>query len=495
RFSTTAKILISAIGILELPKFPNIAGASSFKGDMFHSARWDTGVDLRGKKVAMIGNGASATQFVPVISQDPTPSWFFAPIAKDYIVCTTPKEQLKDLVPTYSLGCKRMIFDTNFLGALHRPNLKLNWDGIQLICEDGIINKKVNHGEKLTFDVLIFATGFTVSSSNARGTGLGWRETPARESLLFLLRSAAGLDLGFLPHTRELESSQVEQGRVGWWDRTGTGSVTAGVWGDYPSHHTDEMRMSGVGESGARREWDADWDAWGVRGGRGALRERCGLLASPNSKPWGDKAVIILHWVWAILLYLILTRFSLLFSYSIPIFYQAVCHTHAHFSTPHPSSIHATVLYFRRARGKIGVLGQGRLWVGVGKASRIYEIGNKKLLPKVENTPQYPRIAIQAAGEQVVDFRRRPAAAVGHSRALLLCAATPAPFRRAAASVVSPSQPRNLRACVKKSPLPCASSCARAWPYRRCAAPPHRRPAYSKFIPGKARPGSRTDNF
>lgn len=59
-FVTTAKILISALGILDIPRYPNIAGLSSFKGEMFHSARWDTGVDLRGKRVAVIGNGASA---------------------------------------------------------------------------------------------------------------------------------------------------------------------------------------------------------------------------------------------------------------------------------------------------------------------------------------------------------------------------------------------------------------------------------------------------
>ncbi|KAF7359005.1 hypothetical protein MSAN_01241200 [Mycena sanguinolenta] len=200
RFTATAKILISALG-----------------GDTFHSARWNTGVDLRGKNVAVIGNGASATQFVPVISEDPsvqiiefcrTPNWFLPPIrssytprwkwifrnvpgvlrllrftfylrsellyrlvfankfisskyvnvAKNYIVSTAPKEGLDRLIPNYSIGCKRLIFDTDYLEALHRPNLKLNWDGIQSICEDGIITKK---GEKLSFDVLIFATGFT----------------------------------------------------------------------------------------------------------------------------------------------------------------------------------------------------------------------------------------------------------------------------------------------------------------------------------------------
>ncbi|KAJ6565930.1 hypothetical protein DFH09DRAFT_1034740 [Mycena vulgaris] len=217
RFSTTAKILISALGLLEVPRFPSIAGVSSFKGEMFHSARWDTGVDLRGKCVAVVGNGASATQFVPVITQDPTvqvtefcrtPNWFLPPIrvdytprwkwtfrniplamrlyrfflylrsealylfvfankairtkytvvAKDYIMRTAPKEDLKHLIPSYSLGCKRVIFDTHFLSALYRPNLSLNWDGIHSIAEDGIVTKK---GEKLAFDVIIFATGFT----------------------------------------------------------------------------------------------------------------------------------------------------------------------------------------------------------------------------------------------------------------------------------------------------------------------------------------------
>jgi cation diffusion facilitator CzcD-associated flavoprotein CzcO len=58
--TTTAKILISAIGILEVPRFPDISGISSFKGETFHSARWNTDIELGGKRIAVIGNGASA---------------------------------------------------------------------------------------------------------------------------------------------------------------------------------------------------------------------------------------------------------------------------------------------------------------------------------------------------------------------------------------------------------------------------------------------------
>ncbi|KAJ7656021.1 hypothetical protein DFH06DRAFT_1269536 [Mycena polygramma] len=218
RFSTSATILISAIGLVEVPQVPSIAGLSSFKGEMFHPARWDMGADLRGKRVAVVGNGASATQFVPIISQDPsvqvtefcrTPNWFLPPIRadysplwkwtfrniplamriyrlflylrmtnlqgrKNYIKRTAPKGELEHLIPKYNtypqppiqlhpaefwvgIGCKRITFDTNFLEALHRPNMKLNWDGIQSISEDGIITKK---GQKLSFDVIIFGTGF-----------------------------------------------------------------------------------------------------------------------------------------------------------------------------------------------------------------------------------------------------------------------------------------------------------------------------------------------
>jgi cation diffusion facilitator CzcD-associated flavoprotein CzcO len=57
--TTTAQVLISAIGILEIPRYPEIKGISDFRGTIFHSARWDD-TELSGKRVAVIGNGASA---------------------------------------------------------------------------------------------------------------------------------------------------------------------------------------------------------------------------------------------------------------------------------------------------------------------------------------------------------------------------------------------------------------------------------------------------
>ena len=80
----TANAVISAVGQLNRPSFPDIAGRDSFAGPAFHSARWDHDVDLAGKRVAVIGTGASAVQFIPEIAPtvgellvfQRTPPWF-----------------------------------------------------------------------------------------------------------------------------------------------------------------------------------------------------------------------------------------------------------------------------------------------------------------------------------------------------------------------------------------------------------------------------------
>ncbi|KAJ7494237.1 hypothetical protein B0H11DRAFT_929851 [Mycena galericulata] len=215
--SLTATILISAIGLLQIPKFPDIPGISKFRGDSFHSARWDNSVSLRGKRVAVIGSGASATQLVPLISEDPTVqitqyrrsrSWILPPVRHEYSAiqkwllghvpfylrayrnfhfiwsellyvaifgnCTNPYverivkaymtkaapieyvDQVIPSHPNHKVGCKRVTYDTNYLSSLARPNLALAWDPIQSISEGGIRSM-----EGLTsFDVIIYATGY-----------------------------------------------------------------------------------------------------------------------------------------------------------------------------------------------------------------------------------------------------------------------------------------------------------------------------------------------
>ncbi|KAF7353943.1 hypothetical protein MVEN_01080600 [Mycena venus] len=212
----TAAILVSAIGLLEVPKFPEVPGISRFRGETFHSARWDTLVSLTGKRVAVIGSGPSATQFVPIISEDPTVnvtqycrsrSWILAPArveystiqkwllrhvpfylkafrwfcfiwaenlyfaifgnhsmnqvveqqVKAYMMEATPAEYIDQVIPVdpnHKVGCKRVIFDTNYLASLARPNMSLVWDPIESITEDG----------SGAFDVIIYGTGYVVDN-------------------------------------------------------------------------------------------------------------------------------------------------------------------------------------------------------------------------------------------------------------------------------------------------------------------------------------------
>ncbi|KAG1788132.1 uncharacterized protein HD556DRAFT_1448111 [Suillus plorans] len=216
RISSVAHVVISAVGILDAPRIPyEIPGVRKFQGVSFHSAQWPGSIDLRNKRVAVIGNASSGAQFVPSVSEDPsvevvnfirTPTWFnsrphipysdtekwiFAniPLAMrlhrawimfwfdfpslvrpsdktlkkrreamtKYILDNAPSRYHAHMIPDYPPGCKRTVANSGFLDVLHRPNLTLNFDGIDNIAEDGIVTKT---GEMLPFDVIVYATGF-----------------------------------------------------------------------------------------------------------------------------------------------------------------------------------------------------------------------------------------------------------------------------------------------------------------------------------------------
>ncbi|KAF8888349.1 hypothetical protein BD779DRAFT_1611364 [Infundibulicybe gibba] len=190
--STSANILISAVGILEVPRAPDIPGVKDFAGDVFHSARWNNSVELRGRKVAVRANYSplSIWTFRNIPFAMRLYRWwlflrseifyyaFFriswsrgrlTKMFRNYILKNAPEKYHKYIAPTYTLGCKRMIFDTNYIATLHKPNMDVNWDGIDRITADGILTKT---GEKLCFDVIIFATGFTADKYpiNIRGS-------------------------------------------------------------------------------------------------------------------------------------------------------------------------------------------------------------------------------------------------------------------------------------------------------------------------------------
>jgi 4-hydroxyacetophenone monooxygenase len=131
-----ANAVISAVGQLNRPSFPAIDGTRSFRGPSFHSAEWDHGVDLRGKRVAVIGTGASAVQFIPEIAREVdellvfqrTPPWF-APTEDYHDEVTAGQKWLYAHVPSYSEWHRFWIFWRMGDGVLANVRVDPAWDG------------------------------------------------------------------------------------------------------------------------------------------------------------------------------------------------------------------------------------------------------------------------------------------------------------------------------------------------------------------------------
>jgi cation diffusion facilitator CzcD-associated flavoprotein CzcO len=226
----TADVLIGAVGALSEPSVPELAGLASFAGKTFHSARWDHDHDLAGRRVAVIGTGASAIQFVPAIQPrvaslsvfQRTPPWivprrdralgereksilrrsraaqwlkrtriyalreavglafFDARAAKlaQRIALTHLERQVPDaalrarLTPGYTMGCKRILLSDDYLPALTRANVEVVTDRIREIRPEGVVTID---GALREVDTLIFGTGFQVQrfpfGEHVRGKG------------------------------------------------------------------------------------------------------------------------------------------------------------------------------------------------------------------------------------------------------------------------------------------------------------------------------------
>jgi 4-hydroxyacetophenone monooxygenase len=218
-----ADVVVSAVGQLNRPKLPAIEGRDTFAGGVLHSAQWDPSVDVRGKRVAVIGTGASGIQVIPAIADDVdelvvyqrTPNWFMptpdyhAPMpdgmqwlmehvpayhqwyrlslfwrmaegmlpaarlgprndALRTILETYLRAQFADrpdlveqVVPDYPPLAKRILLDDgSWAATLTRANVELVTERIERITPDGIISGGVHRPA----DVIVFATGFTASS-------------------------------------------------------------------------------------------------------------------------------------------------------------------------------------------------------------------------------------------------------------------------------------------------------------------------------------------
>ena len=218
RGSFTADVVISGCGGLVEPALPDVPGVETFEGEAFHSARWNHDVDLRGKRVAVIGTGASAIQFVPAIQPEVghltlfqrTPPWIVPrldwkyPEAQKALLRTVPgalkanrlrqywfrewnllsftgkgklravaekearkhlEKQVPDpdlrvkLTPDYAIGCKRVLVSNDYYPALVQPNVSVVTTGITEVRPHSVVD---GNGDEHEVDVIVYGTGFHV---------------------------------------------------------------------------------------------------------------------------------------------------------------------------------------------------------------------------------------------------------------------------------------------------------------------------------------------
>jgi cation diffusion facilitator CzcD-associated flavoprotein CzcO len=212
-----AQVLVSGTGPLVEPRIPDFPGLERFEGPAFHSARWDHSVSLRGKRVAAIGTGASAIQFVPSIAPEVsqlhvfqrTPPWvmphssrpisrwereiyrrfpalqrlvrggiyaarellvlgfvknprampLLERISRRHMKSSLPPELREKARPDYTIGCKRILPSNGWYPALARENVELVTDAVTEIRERSVVTAD---GVEREVDAIVFGTGFHV---------------------------------------------------------------------------------------------------------------------------------------------------------------------------------------------------------------------------------------------------------------------------------------------------------------------------------------------
>ncbi|MBI5924545.1 MAG: alpha/beta hydrolase fold domain-containing protein [Aquabacterium sp.] len=215
-----ARFVVTATGQLSRPAYPKLEGMDSFKGHVCHSAHWDHSHDMTGKRVAVIGTGASAIQFVPAIADQvgkltvfqrspayilPRPDGPYAGWRKamfrmlpwtmklhrariysqyesraigftrikalmDLAVGMPCKALLQrqvpdptlraQLTPDYPIGCKRILLSNEYLATMVKPNVKLVTQGIRRVTADGV---ETADGQHHPADAIVYGTGFAAT--------------------------------------------------------------------------------------------------------------------------------------------------------------------------------------------------------------------------------------------------------------------------------------------------------------------------------------------
>lgn len=224
-----ANVVVAGTGALSMPHLPKIAGIERFRGRIFHSQRWDHDYDLAGKRVGVIGTGASAIQFIPAIQPQvarltvfqrtapwiiPKPDRTFSafeqrllravPLLQKLLrgaIYTTVESRVlgfvfqpklmawhrflalnllrrqvksptlrRKLTPSYAIGCKRILISNDYYPAIAQANVELVTSDIAEITEEAVITRDQARHQ---LDALILGTGFSANSLFPRGMIFG----------------------------------------------------------------------------------------------------------------------------------------------------------------------------------------------------------------------------------------------------------------------------------------------------------------------------------
>ena len=219
-----ARVVIAGLGGLVDPAWPDIKGLGSFRGESIHTARWNHDYDLTGRRVAVIGTGASAVQVVPSIAPQVehlsvfqrTPAWVMP--KRDHVYTERERERYRrhpallrasrlakywlselmgpmifldaprlsavaeraslrhlersvrdpelreKLRPRFQFGCKRVLISDDYWSTFERENVELVTDPIEEIRPEGILTRD---GTLREFDAIVFATGFALNIARA----------------------------------------------------------------------------------------------------------------------------------------------------------------------------------------------------------------------------------------------------------------------------------------------------------------------------------------
>ncbi len=248
-----AEFLVSAVGQLHRPGHPDLPGLNRFKGQVWHSADWNHDYPFYGRKVAVVGTGASAVQFVPRLASQVkqlhlfqrSPGWTirkvdrtFTPFERRFLDAVPPlhdldrlriflitevlalaydgvkwlekivtwmakrnlEKEIQDpalrakLTPDYPIGCKRILLSNEWLPAIARHNVELVTDAVTGVTEHGVVTAD---GKEREVDVLVWGTGFRATEFLApmevKGIdGKSLRETWKRGASAYMGMSVSG---------------------------------------------------------------------------------------------------------------------------------------------------------------------------------------------------------------------------------------------------------------------------------------------------------------